>query len=356
MARPGAEAATLAQVEVDLPRLTNVDEYEAFLRDGRIDAVFSLTPYVIQELVLLHAAQRLGLALITSILSFDNITTRPPLPVTFDRYLVWNRFNEDEILRAYPTVGAHQIAVVGPAQFDFYGDPALVEDRQVWCDGLDLPADAPTVLFGAGPPSITPHEPQYLDHILAAIDDGRLPADLRVVLRRHPVDRPERWSHVVDHPAVHFDDPWPKTEGLRLGQADMGAAQVVGLCSTLAHTDVHVNTSSTLTLDGAFYDKPQIGPAYDLEGGRRQRRRAIDLYRREHFVPIVASGGLELARSPEELVGQIASALRWPERLAPQRQTMLDEMCAATDFHATDRVAAEVRAFLATAEPEAHPA
>lgn len=346
-ARPGAEQRQRDELERLLPTATNLGELEAFLREQRIDALLSITPYVVQEIVLLHAASRRGLPAITSILSFDNLTTRPPLPIVFDRYLVWNRFNADEVRRGYPSVRAEQIAIVGPAQFDFYGDPSLVVDRAEWCEALGVPVDAPTVLFGAGPPSITPHEPQYLDHLLAALDAGRLPSDLQVVLRRHPLDEPERWARFLAHPAVHFDDPWPEADRDRPGNANMGEAQIIGLCSTLAHTDVHVNTSSTLTLDGAFYDKPQIGPAYDVEGGRRERRRAIDLYRREHFIPIVASGGLELPHSPAELEDQVRSALADPGRLAPNRKRMLDDLCAGTDFHATERVAGEVLAFVA---------
>lgn len=125
----------------------------------------------------------------------------------------------------------------------------------------------------------------------------------------------------------------------------MAPDQVIGLCSTLAHTDVHVSVSSTLTLDGAFFGKPQLGPAYDVEGGRRHQRRALDLYRREHFVPIVASGGLELANAPAELVAQVRSALDDPERLAPQRQAMLEALCTFTDHRSTERVAAEILAF-----------
>lgn len=346
--RPGAEDQALAQLEAALPVQTNIAEYEAFLRDHRIDVLVSITPYVVQEVLPLRAARRLGIPVMTSVLSFDNLTTRPPLPIVFDRYLVWNRFNADEVRRGYPEVRADQIAIVGPAQFDFYGDPSWVVDRGGWCELLGLPPDVPTVLFGAGPPSVTPHEPQYLDHLLAALDAGRLPADLHIVLRRHPLDVRERWARFLDHPAVHFDDPWPEADQARPGHADMGDAQITSLSSTLAHTDVHVNTSSTLTLDGAFFGKPQIGPAYDDEGGRRGRRRAMDLYRREHFVPIVASGGLELSRSRTELEDQVRSALADPDRLAPQRQKMLDDMCAGTDFHATERVAAEILAFVAS--------
>ncbi|QXC60254.1 CDP-glycerol glycerophosphotransferase family protein [Aquihabitans sp. G128] len=182
---------------------------------------------------------------------------------------------------------------------------------------------------------------------MAAIDRGDLPADLRIVLRRHPTDNPGRWDRFEGVAAVAFDDPGAVgAQAVRPGQVDLGRDQIVGLCSSLAHTDVHVSVSSTMTLDGAFFDKPQLGPAYDRRGQARHRRRARDLYAREHFLPIVASGGLELSASPEELVGQVRSGLARPERLQAERRTMLEALCTATDGRAIERVADEVGRFV----------
>lgn len=345
--RPGAEQAARSELESLLPAGTNVVEVETFLEDLRIDAVLSVTPFVVQEWVLLWACRRKGLPRIASILSFDNVTARPPIPITFDRYLVWNRHNAGELERAYPDIGPEMVGVVGPAQFDFYSNPAYVMDPSAWRRRLGLADGAPTILFGAGPPAISPHEDQYLEDLLAAITAGDLPSDLHIVLRRHPVDRPERWERFQGHPAVHMDDPGALSDGdLRPGQVDYPPDQIVDLCSSLAHTDVHVNVSSTMTLDGAYFDKPQIGPTYDRRGDRRHRRCAAELYEREHFEPIIASGGLELARSPEELIGQVRSALANPARLQAERRAMLETMCTYTDGMATQRVAAEVTAYL----------
>lgn len=344
---PGDRARRQRALERVLDRDTNVGEYLDLLDHHRIQAVFSVTPFVVQEQVLLWAAERRHLPLLTSILSFDNLTTRPPLPTTFDRYIVWNRYNRDEVLRTHPTVGADAVAVTGPAQFDFYADPSWVEPAETWRARVGLAPGERSILYGAGPLSVAPHEDQYVDDLVAALEDGRLPADVRVVLRRHPTDPPGRWERFASSPVVRSDDPGPVgTTDLRPGQADMGRHQVVDLCSALAHTEVHVNVSSTMTLDGACFDKPQIGPAYDRRGRRRHRRRAIDLYRREHFLPIVASGGLELSRRPEELIEQVASALADPGRLAAERRAMVAAICTQVDGHATERVADEVARFL----------
>lgn len=351
--RPGDEARREAELRRLLPHASNLQDHLDLLADHHIDALFSVTPFTAQERLLLMAAEHACLPRVTSILSFDNVTTRPPLPVTFDRYLVWNRFNRSEVLRSYRGARPDQVAVTGPAQFDFYVDPGRVSDRDRWRAGLGL-GDGPTVLYGAGAAAVVRHETQYVDDLCAGIADGRLPADLRIVLRRHPVDPPGRWDRFGHDPRVVFDEPGAiGRDQVRPGQVDLGDAEIDGLCSTLAHTDVHVNASSTLTLDGAFYDKPQIGPAYDRRGSRGSARMAADLYRREHYLPIVASGGLELAHSPAQLVDRVRSALIEPARLARERRRMLEQLVTFTDGHCTERVASEVCKLLRSIAPRA---
>lgn len=343
---PGAAARDAAALADAIATDTNRDAMVAWLREHRFDALFSVTPFTTQERVVLLAAEAAGLPACTSILSFDNITTRPPLPIDFDRYLVWNRFNEQEILRSYPGVAPDQVRIVGPAQFDFYADPSLVEDRATWRAGAGV-GDGPVVLFGAGPPEVAPHERQYVEHLCAAVDDGRLPADTTILLRRHPVDHPSRWAALAEHPAVVLDEPGRvgTTPG-RLGQIDLGRAEIAHLCTVLANTDVHVSTSSTMSLDGAFYDKPQVAPAYDVAPGHPHRRLARDLYRREHFLPIVASGGIALARSPEELVAQVRDGIDHPEHGRAERRRMLEALCTHLDGGSTERAILEVLDFL----------
>lgn len=344
---PGEKDRARRAVAAALDTGTNLAENVAFLDRHRIDAVVSITPFVSQEQVLLWATARRGTPRITSILSFDNITTRPPLPVDFSRYLVWNRFNRDEIIRGYPEVDPDDIEIVGAAQFDFYADPANVIDEATWRAGLGIPAGAPTVLFGAGAVQIAPHETQHVDQLVDAVRRGVLPADLRVVVRRHPIDRSGRWDRFADEPIVVLDDPGEvNTEDLRAGHVNLGEDQVVALCSSLAHTDVHVSVSSTMTLDGAFYGKPQIGPAFDARPGRPFDHHARALYEREHFLPIVASGGMALVHDPGTYIATVARYLRDPSEDAPERRAMLEAMATSTDGRSTERVAAAIERFL----------
>ncbi len=67
--RPGAAERTEAELDAALASGTNLDEHLALLDHERIDAVFSVTPFTVQELVLLHATERAAIPAITALRS-----------------------------------------------------------------------------------------------------------------------------------------------------------------------------------------------------------------------------------------------------------------------------------------------
>jgi hypothetical protein len=293
--------------------------------------------------------------LVTSLLSFDNITTRGWWPVRFDRYLVWNRYNQAELLRAYPDIAPSSISIVGAPQFDFYWDHSFCWSESEWRRELNLPAGRPVILFGGGHFFCAPHEPVFLKQIDEAITSGEIPGNPVVLFRGHPVDKIDRWQVALKGAKnVVVDDPSPKKGDV--GHANMTRRDVQRLASSLFHSRVHVNVASTMSIDGAIFDRPQIGPAYDDSASRRYDLTCRELYLHEHFLPITHSGGLEIVYSRSELFQSIVSAFENPARLAEARKKLVRELCTFDDGRACERVANEVSAFLEQAFPAMHPA
>ena len=86
----------------------------------RPDAALSLTPFLTNEEMAMRVCEERGIPLCTSLLSFDNVTTRGWWAVRFDRYMVWNRYNAEELLRSHPEISPSEVDIVGAPQFDFY--------------------------------------------------------------------------------------------------------------------------------------------------------------------------------------------------------------------------------------------
>jgi hypothetical protein len=101
-----------------------------------------------------------------------------------------------------------------------------------------------------------------------------------------------------------------------------------------------------MAIDGAVFDRPQVGPAYDDSPSRKYDLTCKELYLHEHFLPITRSGGIEIANSREELIRAIRLGLEDPGRLKDARKKLVREVCTYDDGRATERVAREVCSFV----------
>lgn len=324
---------------------TNIATFQDLLKRHQIDAVFSLTPYFAQEQLLIRAARENDIPLCISILSFDNLTTRGWIPVVADKYLLWNDHNKQELYRGYPAASHKDVAIVGAPQFDFYWDSSYLIDEIEWRKIVGLPPHRPVILFGAGHYLIAYHEPHILKHIDDAIEKKQIPYEPVILFRQHPNDPFERWMPVLTQcKHVVYDAPWEKAAD-GVAQTNIQRADIEKLASTLAYSHVHINTSSTMTIDGAIFDRPQIGPAYD-EVGPKYDRVMRELYEREHFLPIARSGGLAVTYSRKDLISAIGEALEHPDVHREARRAMVREIITFEDGQATEQVDVNLKTFL----------
>jgi len=324
---------------------TNFRTVVEVVRTLKIDAVFCLTPYISNEEFVLRAAKYLQIPMCTSILSFDNLTTRGWIPIIFDHYFLWNKYNEQELKRIYPEANDRSITIVGAPQFDFYYDKNYIWDEKTWRKRISIPLDRQVILFGGGPPLITPMEPYWVSQIDDAIERDLVPNNPLILVRPHPLDSIERWVQALKRTKnVYYDIPW--NIGKNPGFINIRNFDIEKLASTLYYSDVHMNTSSTMTVDGAIFDRPQIGLAYDDRPGSKYDRASKELYLREHYLPITNSGGLDIAYSYVEMINAIKSAMLTPQKLKLGREKMVLEICSFNDGKATERVNNSLYSFM----------
>jgi len=327
-------------------RETNFDKFENLVERIQPNALFSITPYFLEEEFIARAAANTNAKLSTAILSFDNLTTRPRIPILFDQYLFWNDYNKKELIRIYPDAKNKEITIVGSPQFDFYYDPTYIWSENDWRQRLGIPEGRKIILYAAGPFEIAPPEPHWVAQLDDAIQNGEISGNPIILLRRHPIDPPDRWTSIREHSKnVIFDDPWVVGKEI-IGRTNVTRYDIEKLASTLNYSDVHINASSTMSIDGAIFDKPQIGPAYDDRPGHKFDKAMRELYEREHYLSITRSGGLEIVRSRDELIQTINRAINDPGRLSHARKKMIREICTFDDGKSTERVFAALQSFL----------
>lgn len=326
---------------------SNFLEIESWLKLINIDAVFVVTPFHKQEEFILKAAEKNGKLLITSILSFDNIVKRGWIPVQYSHYMVWNNRMKNEMLRIYSEwANESNTHIVGAIQFDFCHQLEkylLPEDE--WRKQVGLPSSKqPIIFFAGGAFSLYPQEHQFLKDIDDAISNNEIINKPIVLFRCHPIDTLDRWKRAVNHSKnIFFDDSWKGKS--KLTYANITNADIAKLVSTLYYTDVHVNTTSTMTVDGSIFNKPQIGPAYDnINKPRKYNLRSM--YNQEYYLPVMQSGALHIANSKSELVQLINKALVQPTELCKHSENLVKGAIEFNDGKSTDRVLEILRKIL----------
>lgn len=330
---------------------TNARDVQREIGKLHADGVFCLAPFIPDEEMTTRVCSMEGMPCCAAILSFDNLTTRSWIPVIFDEYLLWNRHNVGELRRGYPEAAASQVTIVGSPQFDFYWDSSYIMSETEWRRSLGLPSGRPVILFGGGYYTCAPHEAQFLAQLDEAVQRHEIPGDPAILFRRHPVDPIGRWEPVLCKAKnVVHDDPW-EFRSATMGHTNVLPSDIAKLASTLYYSFAHVNVASTMSVDGAIFDRPQIGPAYDDSRGAKYHRSALECYQQEHFLPIYESGGIAIVRSRRELMEALRSAVLNPGERKAGREKIVTEICTYNDGKCTARVADAVRSFIGKSVP-----
>jgi hypothetical protein len=339
-ARPGAIWALRAAAERQFRKAFDLAHFRRRLEALAPRLLWSTSCHSALEYPYLLAARDLKIPTVASILSFDNLSSRPALPI-FDQYLVWSEAMKEELCTLYPEVDPAQVEVTGTPQFDFHGREDCRFDAEKTRRILGLPPGARYLLYAASHVSLAPEEPALVEALEARMRTREALRDLWIVLRLHPQDDGARWASLARperrltlSPAC---DAPPDADGFRLPTlAEQGR-----LVSSLAHAAACVNIVSTMALDAAVLDCPVIGIDFRTERDAPQEILYAE-YAATHYAPLVATGALAIARSWTGLLDAVEEALSDPGRRRAERRTMVRQICGEVDGHATDRVVAAV--------------
>jgi CDP-Glycerol:Poly(glycerophosphate) glycerophosphotransferase len=294
-------------------------------------------PYVL-------AARDLGIPVVASILSFDNLTSRPALPV-FDHYLVWSPRMKSELCRLYGEVPEGRVIVTGTPQFDFHRRGEYRWGAEKTRKALGLPSGARWILYAASHVSLAPEEPALVRSLIDRLRERVALSDLWLVLRLHPQDDGSRWAgladsgrHTIVSPAC---DAMPDADGWKLPTPEEQAR----LISSLLYAAACVNIVSTMSLDAALLDRPVIGVDFREEPSAPAGVMYSE-YEATHYAPLVKTGAIAVARSWQDLLDRIEEAVADPERRQEERALMARDICGFVDGASTARTGAAIEALL----------
>lgn len=326
-------------------RLSPVRMYDALLREIKPSVVFCGSVISKFDQGFLKSAKRHGVPTVGMQKGWDNLE-RQLIRVLPDLFLLQNEvmMKAAEIIQAIPQT---QLRLVGFPQFDAYTTFSELKTREEILESLGVPSHAKFILFGSEG-LWTPTDERVIDDLISLRKEGRFPFDVWFAIRPHFSDvfkmRYRRYSGteglLVDDQyrwGKYFADSWdPSPEDMKHFNEELKCA------------DAMICIASTLSLDAAVCDIPIINIAYGATVTEAGEDMTPNLYKMDHYRPVLASEGVEIVSSKQELRDSIIQAVQTPDARSEGRERLRKTMCGPLDGGASSRVA---HALLQVAKP-----
>jgi len=304
------------------------------------DLVFSSNPTRSQEYPFLKYSEQLGITTIGMIKSWDTILTKGYIPVPLDYYLTWNQTMKSDLVRLH-NLNEEDVEVTGVPQFDVYATKNINFNREEFLKQFGLLHNKKTILLATSSPQLGVSEPAIVDYLGQCFENDTSLNNVQLLVRLHPHDDMSRYEH-INYPNVSIyvpGRPGASTHNQRFLDPDF----LNHLRDMLFSSDIVMNTASTTSIEAAALDKPIINLAFDMEKTSYwfscQR-----YYEFEHYKPVVESGAVKLANSPDELITLILRYLDNPHFEKEERVRLKNKMCFKLDGQSSDRVAGHMLA------------
>ena len=296
-------------------------------------------PQTYQGFAIARTAKRLDVSLLAYINSWDQPTTKGPLPTGFAGIMVWNQRMKDELIR-FHGVPETAVSAVGAPHHDLYRREDVRDSREVFLRSLSLPTEAEILLYGTYNRRLGADEPAIARHVAQRVSEGAFGQRVILLIRPHPKDREwrERFGTLdsIDRVQVLPSSQYGTSSEETPDRPDKDMRFLINL---LAHSDVVLNGPGTLALDAVAFDKPTVNIGFDGDRSLRYEHSIRFRYDFDHYAPVIETGGTWLVESYDELDAAVRAYLADPTRHAEGRQRLRDQYLEPLDGRASARIA-----------------
>ncbi len=136
-----------------------------------------------------------------------------------------------------------------------------------------------------------------------------------------------------------IDDPTSSFENSRAKESEMGFDEVHHLIDTLYHSDVILNSVSSLIIDAAIFDKPVVTVSFDGWEKDVPITESVLSEQGNEWLQVLLKDGLSpKAGSPEEMKDLINMYLQNPKKDSEKRSEFVKHHCFGLDGKSVDRI------------------
>lgn len=303
--------------------------YGHFFDKYKPDLVFSTSILHPVDTAFVKEARRRKIKAIGMPKSWDTLD-KYFLRVLPDKLIVQNN-SIKKILTKEQDVFGGNIDVCGFSQFDIYTRSNIPTSREEFLTKLKLDPKRRVIFFGSGG-CYGPNDDIIAEALSEFVNSHEIIYPSSLIIRAHLLKRKTnigRFNKFENCPNVFIDDYVEKHSNYDVFKKE----GMRHLSELLYYSDVTINPASTLTLDAACLNKPVICVAFK-NAPKKEYYHNTSYYKR-----VIATGGVRIANSSEELKELINQYLSKPFLDAGGREKLRNEMCYRVDGQSGERIA-----------------
>lgn len=271
--------------------------------------------------------------------NYDHVSSKGFRGISPKKLLVWGpQMLEDAV--AYQGISPHKIQAIGSLRYNSINKDKL-QDSAKFLETVGLKANRKTIVFAGYAYASQYYEVLDMYRELLAVGER-----CQLILRLYP--NKTFMNSIYIEPLIHYAKSLPHTyisfadPHFKYGYRDKEVLQVEEdeLWNILNSCDVLVDYYSTITLEGAIFDKPIIHMHYLPHTAQPYLSKPIPLptWDQIHSRRILASGAVRVAHDRKELITEIHDAFRQPEMYTKERKKLIDQECGPLDGLASERL------------------
>ena len=316
-------------VDLLISQKKEVAVFQELLQAEKPDAVIVTNIADDMEAALLKAAKKEKVFSIATPKSWDN-PNKNGFRVKANALTVWNELMAGQIER-YQNYAREDIHITGVPQFDYYTDLSRLMSREDFCALYDLDPKKKIILFSSEG-KLFQSDGEVASVIYDAIEKGQLSEDCQLLVRPHfgYNNDEQKFKHLFDKPDVSVDLFYNPSNNFR-DEWDYSDEAMDRFLNMLYHSDININTHSSLTLDTIGFDTPIISIMFDGFEPRPYRRSVERWYETAYYREVLAFRATTEVRSPKELTDAVNAYLADPSYKHNERTALKEVFCYKFD-------------------------
>ncbi|MEX1003130.1 MAG: CDP-glycerol glycerophosphotransferase family protein [Crocinitomicaceae bacterium] len=316
----------------------NPDAFVKYFEKYSPHVVFSPDVFGAGDIFILKSAKKHGVRTVGMVASWDNNTTKGLMRLMPDVLVVQNEIIKEESVKIQ-TVPESIIRVSGIAHYDYYKGYKPIPREDFFKKLGGIPPKKKLVLFSPAGDKFISTDWQICEILRHAIEKGELPQDIIIIIRIHPTNPVNldkfktNENFIIEKPGISFANMGDKKN-------ELDKESLHHLLDTLHHSELVINVVSSLVIDAAVLDKPVITIGFEGWESRVPFGSSVKRYHSdENMAKLLAIGGTPIVKNEKELIEQINTYLKYPEKDKSGREKIVEKQCWRLDGKAKFRIA-----------------